>query len=69
VKPITDPDVQNESAEYWEKVLLSHGLGMRKGESTKASLRGGVKELVIIEELEYTRETGKVQPNGAGPDD
>jgi len=68
MKPITEPDVENQSQDYWEKVLLSHGLGLRRGESTKASLRGGISDLVIIEELIYTEESGRVQPKGAAPE-
>jgi hypothetical protein len=30
MKPIVDPDVKNESQEYWEEVLNSHGLGRTK---------------------------------------
>lgn len=68
MKPIENPDTQNTDPKYWEQILLSHGLGLRRGESTKASLRGGIKDLVEIEELEFTRETGRVQPKGARPE-
>jgi hypothetical protein len=30
MKKITKPDITNESAEYWEEVLESHGLGERQ---------------------------------------
>ena len=30
MKPIVDPDVNNETQEYWEEVLDSHGLGRTK---------------------------------------
>ena len=32
MKPITDPDTTCESEEYWETVLRSHKLGLRRGE-------------------------------------
>ena len=30
MKPIVDPDVNNEDPQYWEEVLDSHGLGRTK---------------------------------------
>lgn len=31
MKPITEPDLKNEDPTYWEKVLSSHNLGMKRG--------------------------------------
>lgn len=30
MKRIVNPDVKNEDPEYWERVLESHGLGIRQ---------------------------------------
>ncbi len=69
MKPIDDPDTTNVSPAYWEAVLLSHGLGMQRGKaSAKTSLRGGIKELVSVEQIEYQKSSGRVSPKGRGPD-
>jgi hypothetical protein len=67
--PITNPNLEDCSEKYWEQVLESFGLGLNRGHRPgKASLRGGINELVKIEELQYEHETGKVKPQGRGPD-
>ena len=67
--PITDPDTTNTSQQYWEEVLISHGLGEQRARATtKTVLRGGIRELVGIEESEYEKSTGKVKPFGRGPE-
>jgi hypothetical protein len=75
IKPIIEPDTQNESREYWETVLQSHGLGMRRGEAphidalSRVLFVGGVNELEGIEEQELRDSTGRVKPSGKGPDE
>jgi len=49
-------------------VLESFGLGRRRGETKKSGLRGGIAELVKVEEIELRKESGQVRPKGAGPD-
>jgi len=69
-KPITEPDRTNESQEYWNEVLLSHGLGPNAGSvpSRKVSFIGGIKNLVGKEEEQFRADTGQVKPKGHGPD-
>lgn len=71
MEPIEKPDTSNLDPKYWDKVLKSHGLGVNAGAvpSRKVSFIGGINNLVGKEEEEYRKESGKVDPNGHGPDD
>jgi hypothetical protein len=75
VKPIVNPDTECTDKEYWERVLQSHGLGMRRGEAphlddlSRVLFVGGANELEGIEEEELRNSTGHVKPSGKGPDD
>jgi len=68
MRPIENPDVSNTDQKYWETVLESHGLGVRRAETKKSGLRGGIAELVKVEEIELRKESGQVKPKGFGPD-
>jgi hypothetical protein len=69
MQPIANPDVTNEDPRYWDKVLLSHGLGINAGAvpSRKVSFIGGINNLVGKEEEEIRKESGQVDPQGHGP--
>lgn len=82
MEPINNPDVNNTDPEYWELVLLSHGLSNRKGESPRARIKteqgtkqinkllhvGGLNNLVSVDEQQFRKESGRVKPDGSGPD-
>lgn len=71
--PIEHPDTSKEDKNYWEEVLRSHGLTMKRGfRPNVASYIGGNKELVDIEgkQVEETLRGGKrVKPIGHGPEE
>ena len=65
-------ELDPESSEYWDKVLLDHGLGVERGRNTsKVSLRGDLNDLVKTETaMAEKRVYGgrKVKPTGAQPE-
>jgi len=69
-EPIYQPDVTNESPEYWEKVLTSHDLSMDRGyQPDLVSYIGDLENLKILERRNAKKMTGKVFPAGHGPDE
>jgi hypothetical protein len=70
VEPINQPDLNNESAEYWELVLRSHNLSVDRGRVSRKMVShvGGLNNLVGIEKEDFIDCTGQVKPTGKGPD-
>jgi hypothetical protein len=67
--PITNPDTENTDPLYWEKVLKTHNLSMTRGSNQNSvSYVGDLKKLVKIDTGMYEKETGRVVPQGSGPD-
>lgn len=82
MKPITEPNRENLDPDYWEMVLRSHGLSSRKGESPRKRIKtedgvkkisltlnvGGMRNLASVDAEQIEKESGKVKPDGSGPD-
>jgi hypothetical protein len=78
-KKIKNPDTANEKPSYWEKVLSSHKLSMEKGRAPrfrrngkqirKVKFVGGMRNIEGIQEQQFRKRTGRVEPKGHGPDD
>lgn len=54
MEPIVAPDLTDESPEYWEKVLASHGLSMKRGH--RANKVAPVGNLKVLDFLSNSRE-------------
>lgn len=74
-EPITDPDLTNETLEYWDDVLASHGLSMKRGARPNMVVPiGDVSKLVRLEKKnsavdgEIQTDRRKSRPKGYGPD-
>jgi hypothetical protein len=82
-KPIRNPDITNESPEYWSDVLTSWGLPAEKGRPARmwledgiggkrlgrrASFVGSLADLQDVEEQEFRRRKGRVSSSGHGPE-
>jgi hypothetical protein len=64
------PDPTNESPAYWEQILKERGLDMDAGRDPghrKVLRIGGSVDLERVHTARASR-TGKVKPQGAGPD-
>lgn len=69
MKPITEVDTSNESVEYWNDILRSHGLSMERGKRPNLVVPvGGLFVLNKVDEKQLVKETGKREPEGYGPD-
>lgn len=68
LEPIKNPDVTNTDPAYWEMVLESYGLGMGRGKHAQKYIGRG-SDIDRLNERQYRRGTGKVEPRGHGADD
>ena len=57
-----------QSVEYWNRLLTQEGLSVEAGRHPKLVLVGGSAELVIVEKMEFGKQSGHVKPRGAAPD-
>lgn len=77
-KKIKKPDTANEKPEYWEQVLTSHKLSMESGRAPrfrrngkqvrKVKFVGDMSNIEGVQERQYRKRTGRVVPDGHGPD-
>ncbi len=58
--PITEVDENNTDSAYWEEILRSHGLSMKRGVTPRVKYMGGENNLVGLEERNEVESTGKV---------
>ncbi len=69
MKPIIEVDTSNESVEYWNDILRSHGLSMERGKRPNLVVNvGGLYVLNKVDEKQFVKQTGKAEPDGYGPD-
>lgn len=67
--PITNPDLTNEDPQYWEKVLLSHGLSMKRANKPRVEAYiGTTQNLITLDTRNEEKSSGRVTPPGHGPD-
>lgn len=68
-KPIDNPDITNESIKYWDKVLSSHDLSIKRADQpNKVRPIGGMKNIEILQQKLIRKEIGIVDPEGYAPD-
>ena len=70
MEPIENPDTENTSVEYWNEILKSYGLSMSAGSPSRrvVSHVGTIKNCAGIDEEQFRKDSGQVQPTGKGPD-
>ena len=67
-KPIENPDVTNEDPIYWEQVLASHGLSMKRGYQPNKQASVGSTNTIDYLQMAADQRAVELGGNGTGFD-